>query len=830
MSTGFGNASPRGGSIGELVRTMDWTASPLGPPAQWPPALSHSFSLCLDSPFIMAIYWGPEFYLLYGDGYLPAAADKHPWSFGRRAREVWPEIWDVIGPQLQRVMLTGQAFLSPVQRLDMHQHGALQERYFSYSFVPIRDKHGRVCGVLNTAQEVTAQVRTERARKETQAALDLETAMSAQTRNLLQMVTDGTTDAIYVKDTAGRTVHANSTVCRLLGRPLAQILGRDDSVWFPPEQAARIMDNDRAVMASRRTQVFEEEVQVMGPDGRLATRLYLASKTPWIAADGTLLGLFGIARDITERKEQEDAQRQVNEMLEARVAERTRERDRIWRVSREIFVVLGRDGLFTSVNPAFERVLGWTFEEATRQPFTELLHPDDVLPTLREFEQLLSGVTRVGYECRFLHKDGSYRWLNWTAVPEGDTVYAVGRDVTDEHAQAETLARAEEQLRQSQKMEAVGQLTGGLAHDFNNLLAAIMTSLELMQRRLDAGQLDDLPRYLNSARSSTQRAASLTQRLLAFSRRQSLDPQPVNINELVFGMEDLMQRTLGESIALRTRLDPSLPSAFTDPHQLENALLNLAINARDAMPQGGLLTISTALVRMGARSERPHCDLEPGDYLMLDVSDTGSGMTPEVAAKAFDPFFTTKPIGQGTGLGLSMIYGYVRQSGGNVAIDSEPGVGTSVKLYLPRWNQEPGWPLEAVAAQDTPAAASTPLGAGQSVLVVEDEAIVRGMVIEVLTELGYAAHEAGDAAAALRLVDSGVHLDLLVTDVGLPGTNGRQLAEMVRARRPGLKVLFVTGYARPAEVRGEFLDVGMDMLTKPFAIEELARKIEDMLR
>ena len=333
MSPSLGNAFPRGGSIGELVGTMDWSASPLGPPAQWPAALSHSFSLCLDSPFIMAIYWGPEFYLLYGDAYLPAAADKHPWSFGRSAKEVWAEIWDVIGPQLQRVMATGEAFLSPMQRLDMHQHGAPQERYFTYSFMPVRDKHGRVCGVLNTAHEVTAQVLAERARHYTQTALDLETAASAQTRNLLQMVTDGTTDAIYVKDTAGRMVHANRTVCHLFGRPLAQIIGRDDTAWFPAEQAARIMDNDRTVMASRRTQVFEEEVQVMGPCGPV-TRLYLASKTPWIAADGTLLGVFGIARDITERKEQEDAQRQINEMLEARVAERTRERDRIWRVSR----------------------------------------------------------------------------------------------------------------------------------------------------------------------------------------------------------------------------------------------------------------------------------------------------------------------------------------------------------------------------------------------------------------------------------------------------------------------------------------------------------------
>ncbi len=789
----------------------------------------------------MSVYWGPEFYLLYGDAYIPAAADKHPWAFGRNAKEVWHEIWDTIGPQLHQVMLTGKAFSTPSTRLDMMQFGALQERYFAYSFIPIRDDFGRVCGVLNTAQETTAQVMAERLASSTAIALDLETALSEQTRGLLQMVSDGTPDVIYVKDKSGRYVHVNSAVCKVFNTPRDQLLHTDDTCWMPPQRAAEVMKNDQQVMTSRCTFAFEEIVPIQSPGGPVE-RLFLSTKSPWVAVDGTLLGMFGISRDITERKVQEDALRQLNETLEARVAERTLERDRIWRVSQEVFVVVNSKGWFTSVNPAFGRVLGWSFEEATGRPFMDMVHPDDVLATRQQFDRLRGGKPNMGYVCRFLHKDGSYRWLNWTAVPEGEFSYAVARDVTDERAQTETLARAEEQLRQSQKMEAVGQLTGGLAHDFNNLLAAMMTNLELMHRRLEARQFGELTRHIAAAQSSAQRAAALTQRLLAFSRRQSLDPQPVPLNALVTGMEELMRRTLGESVRLRTRLQAGLPPAFTDAHQLENALLNLAINARDAMPDGGELTIETSLIELKAGDARLEGDLPPGDYLSLTVADTGSGMTPAVIAKAFDPFFTTKPIGQGTGLGLSMIYGYVKQSGGHVAIDSTPGAGTRVMLYLPGDpSAVSGLSAESAASEVSDAAPGSasdamgppsvmPAGAGESVLIVEDEDTVRMVTVEVLTELGYTTHEARDGPSALKLVDSGLHLDLLVTDVGLPGMNGRQLAEMVRARRPGLKVLFVTGYAKPAVVRGEFLDAGMDMLTKPYTIEALACKIEDMLR
>nr|MBA3520854.1 response regulator [Hyphomicrobiales bacterium] len=373
-----------------------------------------------------------------------------------------------------------------------------------------------------------------------------------------------------------------------------------------------------------------------------------------------------------------------------------------------------------------------------------------------------------------------------------------------------------------QKMEAVGQLTGGIAHDFNNLLTGITGSLDLIRRRLDANRTDGLDRFMDAASTSAQRAAALTHRLLAFARRQSLDTKPQDVNVLVAGLEDMLRRTLGEGVNLETVLESGLWPALTDANQLESALLNLTINARDAMPKGGQLTIETANTHLDEAYALLTEDVSPGDYVVICVSDTGSGMPAEVIAKAFDPFFTTKPVGQGTGLGLSMIYGYVKQSGGHVRIYSEVGQGTTVKLYLRR----------ALDAEERPRdepASDAPRGSGETVLVVEDDATVRLLVTEVLEDLGYRYLEAADARTALPLLQSERPIDLLVTDVGLPHMNGRQLAEVARQHRPDLKVLFITGYAENAAVRGGFLGPGMEMMTKPFALDALAAKIRDLI-
>ncbi len=386
------------------------------------------------------------------------------------------------------------------------------------------------------------------------------------------------------------------------------------------------------------------------------------------------------------------------------------------------------------------------------------------------------------------------------------------------------IADLHDRLRQSQKMEAVGQLTGGIAHDFNNLLAGIIGSLELMQVRAAQGRLGDLDRYLGTAMTSANRAASLIQRLLAFSRQQTLDPKSVNVNRLAASMADLIRRTIGPAIQLETVVSDGLWTTLCDANQLESALLNLAINARDAMPEGGRLTIEAANVRLDDACASRH-EVAPGQYVVLSVTDTGTGMTPDVVARVFDPFFTTKPIGQGTGLGLSMVYGFAKQSNGYTGVYSEPGLGTTVRVYLPRHleagqvdAEQPG-PLPDNAAQ-----------AGEAVLVVDDEPAVRMLVSEVLRGLGYGVTEAASGAEGLRVLQSTQRIDLLVSDIGLPGgLNGRQLADAARAHRPQLKVLFITGYAENAALGNGVLAPDMQVLTKPFAMANLASKVRAMI-
>ncbi len=480
--------------------------------------------------------------------------------------------------------------------------------------------------------------------------------------------------------------------------------------------------------------------------------------------------------------------------------------------------------------------------------WAKIVHPDDIGATLLRWKEALSSGNPYETEFRLRSAGGEYRWHIARAVAlradDGSITRWIGTN-TDIHQQkiaTEALAdlnatledqvtqrtgalmAAEEALRQSQKMEAVGQLTGGIAHDFNNLLTGISGSLELLDARIAQRRFDAIPRYLEAAQGAAKRAAALTQRLLAFSRRQTLDPRPVNINRMMGDMEELIRRTVGPAVEMAVVGAGGIWLTLVDQNQLENSLLNLCINARDAMPEGGKLTIETANKWLDERSARER-DLPPGQYVSLCVTDTGTGMTPEVMARAFDPFFTTKPLGQGTGLGLSMTYGFVRQSGGQVRIYSEVGLGTTMCLYLPRHLGS------ETDVKISPAdAAPSYHGYGETVLVVDDDSTVRMLVLDVLEEAGYNAIEAADGATGLRVLQTDRRVDLLVTDVGLPGgINGRQVADAGRALRPGLKVLFITGYAENAVVSHGHLEPGMQIITKPFAVELLGNKIRDML-
>ena len=524
-------------------------------------------------------------------------------------------------------------------------------------------------------------------------------------------------------------------------------------------------------------------------------------------------------------RESEARFRGLSETLEEQVVERTRERDRLWQLSEDLLVVADYEGHLLRINPAWTRLLGRDEASLLAMDYRSVIHVDDLAAVEDKLSAMKSSGTAVRYTNRVVAAEGRVAWIDWTLSPEpgGDRLMGIGRDVTGEREEAAQRAKLEDQLRQSQKMEAVGQLTGGLAHDFNNLLTGVVGSLELMTKRAAQGRFGEVERYIAAAQGAANRAAALTHRLLAFSRRQTLDAKVVRGDRLVEGMVDLIGRTIGLAIELGTVSDGDLWNVLCDPHQLESALLNLSINARDAMPDGGRLTIQATNVDVDGTVAIIR-DMPAGQYVALSVTDTGSGMEPDVVARAFDPFFTTKPIGVGTGLGLSMVYGFVRQSGGQVRIYSHVGEGTTVTIYLPRDTTEeaqegPGKPLiEAPLARE-----------GQTVLVVDDEPSVRLLVTDVLQELGYAAIEAADGPSGLRVLQSDIRVDLLVTDVGLPGMNGRQLADAARVHRRDLKVLFITGYAEGAAVREFAMDAGMQVMTKPFGMEALATRISGMI-
>ncbi|MER2269359.1 PAS domain S-box protein [Methylobacterium oxalidis] len=605
------------------------------------------------------------------------------------------------------------------------------------------------------------------------------------------------------------------------GEPRGSMLGSE--AWAGIVHAEDVPPAAAAWAHARATEVvYETEYRVRRADG--VYRWFLVRGEPVRDAAGRVARWVGTNTDIDDQKRAVAELARLAGSLEQQVEERTRDRDRMWRLSTDVMLVARFDGTIVAVNPAWTTLFGWSEAELIGRSFMDLVHPDDAASTAAAAGDLSAGAVIPRFENRYRHKDGSYRWLSWTAVPDESFIHAVGRDVQVEKEAAEALARTEEALRQAQKMEAVGQLTGGIAHDFNNLLTGIAGSLELLQTRMSQGRMTDLDRYINAAQGASKRAAALTHRLLAFSRRQTLDPKPTNVNALVHGMEDLIRRTVGPSVHIEVVGAAGLWPALVDPPQLENALLNLCINARDAMPDGGRITIETANKWLDERAARER-DLPPGQYLSLCVTDTGTGMTPDVIAKAFDPFFTTKPLGQGTGLGLSMIYGFARQSGGQVRIYSEVGQGTTMCIYLPRHYGE------AEGDEVLPDLAGAPRAEqGQTVLIVDDEPTVRMLVTEVLEDLGYTAIEAADSVAGLKVLQSDVRIDLLVTDVGLPGgMNGRQMADAGRIARLGLKVLFITGYAENAAVGNGHLEPGMAVLTKPFVMEALASRIKDLI-
>ncbi|NEX60981.1 hybrid sensor histidine kinase/response regulator [Noviherbaspirillum galbum] len=715
---------------------------------------------------------------------------------------------DIVGKTGREVMTQGEAdawvaifrhVLDTGEPMRFERELEATDRHLEVACTRVERAGKRQVAIL--FQDVSARKQAERKLRELNETLESQVAERTAERDRMWDISPA---LMLVIDFDGFLRRVNPAWTALLGYAPDELVGRHVNEFVLPGDHTLTV-NAYEIAASGRLSAVENRYR--HKDGSVRWISWVAAP----AGDMT----YATGRDITAEKERE-----------AELASRTAERERLWNLSQDMLARANYQGTMSAVSPAWTQVLGWSETELLTRPYASFMHPEDMPPTLDAIARMAETHRPTRFENRIATCKGGWKHIEWTVTPEldGENFIAVGRDVSLGKAREAELKHAQDALRQAQKMEAVGQLTGGLAHDFNNLLASISGALQVIKLKMDRGLYSDLERYIDLGESSVRRAASLTQRLLAFSRRQTLDPKPTDVNRLIAGMEELVRRSVGPLVELEIVRAKDLGLTKVDPSQLENAVLNLCINARDAMmPGGGKLRLETINKRIDG-SDPDEREIPPGHYILLCVSDTGAGMAAEVVARIFDPFFTTKPLGEGTGLGLSMVYGFVRQSDGQVRVRSAVGAGTTMSLYLP---------CHAGVVQNDEHVETPPIesGQGETVLLIEDEQALRNIIEDVLRDAGYLVLTAQDGTTGLQILNSDVRIDLLVSDVGLPGgLNGRQVADAARVRRPSLKVLFITGYADTAAVGNGRLAPGMDVLTKPFEISAFINKASMLLK
>lgn len=815
------------GSAAERIRSLDWAATPLGPPRHWPAALRCAVELMLNSPESMYLTWGPRHVFLHNDAYAPILGPRLETAMGRPLQLVWADAWEAVEAPIAQA-LAGKSSRHENVPVAMNRHGVPEDTWWTFSFSPLHAEDGTVGGTFCVTREVTQ-------------AMVAQAKLARENERLIALFDRSPMFMAFLSGPDHRIELANPEYVRLIGD--REVIGKPLREALPEVLDQGYLSLLDGVYHSGAPFIGSKIAYAAPVQDAPTPRAHLLDIVfqPVKDEHGEVAGVFIQGLDVTP---------QVALQRRLRLSEA---RNRQIMDSAQDYAIFAMDleGRVTLWNEGARRILGWTEQQMMGQTPERFYVGDDA--AAGQFQRNMQAALAQGGirgERRYRRKDGELFWAHGAMrVLKDEEGTAVGfvtvlRDASAERDAAEQLRQLtatleervrertdellaiQEKLRQSQKMEAVGQLTGGIAHDFNNMLTAVSMGLELLEMRVEQQRYDDLQRYVDMARSGADRATALTQRLLAFSRRQTLAPSAVNVERMVEGMLDIIARSLGPSIRIVTRFEGGEDVVLVDVPQLENALLNLCINARDAMPGGGVLTLSAAAVELGP-ADALRLDVPAGRYVRLSVQDTGLGMAPEVVEKVFEPFFTTKPIGQGTGLGLSMIYGFTRQSGGQVEIDSRPGEGTTMHLYLPRFDGS----ADAPPAGRPRRAVASDAGPHRRVLLVEDETTIRVLVKEVLGAAGYDVTEVAEGSAAVEILQSSQPVDLLITDVGLTGPlNGRQVADAGRQSRPELPVLFITGYAAAAAVGAGQLEPGMALLTKPFSSSDLEDRIAALLR
>ncbi len=798
------------GACADLIAAKDWSETPLGPIEVWSVSLKCAVALVLRAEVPIIMLWGEQGVMLYNDAYSGIAGARHPDMLGANVREGWPEVAD-FNDHVMSVVLGGDTLHYRDQEMTLHRNGQPEQVWMDLDYSPVPDDQGHPAGVICFLAETTARVISER------KAVFLN-ALSDELRPL-------STPADIMAATAARLgehLHASRvfyaeiangqmTVERDHSCGVDSIVGEHSLQAFGPDLLAAYRIGTPVVV---RDVQADERLSREARDG-LGSRQVGAFVDVVLFQDTEWVGLLAV-QNATPRvwtPAEEALVQEVGERVKIAVERARGERDRLWILSQDMLARADYSGMMSAVSPAWTQVLGWTETELLTRGYATFMHPDDMPPTLAAIAEMADTREPTRFENRIATRDGAWKHIEWTVAPEpdGKNFIAVGRDLSDAKARAAELEVAQEALRQSQKMEAIGQLTGGVAHDFNNLLMAISSSLALLGKRLP----DDpaMLRLLDNAQQGAERGAALTQRMLAFARRQDLSPERVQVSALLDGLKDLAQRTLGPAWPLDFRFPLDLPLILADPNQIEMALINLLVNARDATPDGGAISVE-ANQRVIVAGEI--ADLAPGAYVRISVIDQGSGMDAATLARATEPFFTTKGVGKGTGLGLSMIHGLARQLGGSFTLRSALGTGTTATLWLPISSQ-----AAAPVAQPAPAPMAESFGGSLKVLAVDDDPLILMNMAAFLEDMGHQVWEAGSAAQALEIRRANPDLDLLITDQAMPNMTGVQLALQLKAEQLELPIILATGYGEVPTGSG----IDVIKLGKPYSLRDLEAAI-----